>query len=210
MFASLTLQNQHTMKQSLLILSLFVFSLHSLYAQKYFKPVHGGIEHVETGKDYHLVEIQGKDSIQIYNALNAMVEKVFMGSQDRIIERKQNQSITASGVSPRALATFYDYKFTVEFKVKNGRYIFRFTNIELETSETSNGKTQRILLQIGTNLFREDENTVFMLRKGNKPNRMESRSYNDFIKYTDFFCDLFDISDEFEKYENSKEEDTKW
>ena len=198
------------MKQSLAILFLFCTAAPSLYAQKYFKPVHGGIEHVETGKDYHLVEIKGKDSIEIYNALDAMTQKVFSGSQDRIIERKEHQSITASGVSPRALATFYDYKFTVEFKVKNGRYIFRFTNIELETSETNNGKTQRILLQVGTNILREDNNTVFMLRKGNKPSRLESRSYKDFIKYTDAFCDLFDISDEFEKYANQEKTDTGW
>jgi len=198
------------MKQLRIILFLFCASFHSLSAQKYFKPVHGGIEHIETGKDYHLVEIEGKDSIQIYNALNAMVEKTFTGSQDRIIEQKENQSITASGVSPRALATFYDYKFTVEFKVKNGRYIFRFTNIELETSETNNGKTQQILLQIGTNILREDENTVYMLRKGNKPSRLESRSYKDFIAYTDVFCDLFDISDEFEKYANQEKTDTGW
>lgn len=181
-------------------------------AQKYFKPVNGGLENIETGKDYYLVNIPNKDSLQIYNALLSMVKSKFTGSEDKILETREGEYIKAYSYSRRGICTFYDLKADIEFKIKNNRYVFSFSKINMENRETKSGKTKRLLIKYGrSNLLRDDQSTEYLLNKKGKATLGNKDCYKSLIKSLDYLGKIFDISDEFEKYEKmKKEEDTGW
>lgn len=199
------------MKKYALLVPVLFLSFNVVFAQDYFIPVPGGLESVQEAKDYYLVDMEGKDSLQIYHALLVMAKEVFSGSEDEILETTEGSYIRARGVSKRGLCTYYDMQIEVEFKIKNGRYIFMISKLNMETAESSNGKTKRLLLQKGSNLLRDDLDTEYMFNMKGKPNLRNKQCYKDLVKLLDLLGDAFDISDDFEKYNKIvKDEDSGW
>lgn len=194
------------MKSKLLLIILF-FSVSITFGQKYFKPVPGGLENVNTGKDYYLVEIKDKDSLAIYNALHTMVKDIFNGVDDEILEVKKGHYIKARGEIKKNVCKTYDILFDVEFKIKNGRYIFSFPKFNIQDDE--NGVIQQIELMKGSNIGTKGTNRIFMFNRKGKVN-INKWCYNGIIDNVDFLGKLFDISDDYKKWSSKKAENEKW
>ena len=181
-------------------------------AQNFFKPViTGGLEHVKTGKSFHLVEMPGKSATEIYHALLTMTKGFFGGADDEILETIEGKTIRGKGTAKRAICTFYDAQMTVRFDIKDGKYIFKFEKLNLSSSEATDGKYKKLLIRYGgSNLLRNDTHTQYLLRKNGKPTLANKQCYKDLIRNLDFWCKYFDISDEFEKYSKMKSEEEDW
>jgi hypothetical protein len=180
--------------------------------QKYLKPVNGGFASVETGKDFYLVDMKGKDSLQIYNVLLTMVKKSFTGNEDKILETKEGSYIKAYGFSPRGISGYYDAKFEVEFKIKNGRYIFTFPKFSIEANEKTGNKVSRVLIRQGSNFVTPDDYTSYLLKVKdvNKPTIKHKSTYKSLIKYLDMLGSIFDISKTYDQYIKLQEKDKGW
>lgn len=181
------------------------------FSQKYFKPViEGGLRDVNTNESYHLVKIEGKDSLRIYNALMTMIKNTFQGDEDEILKANGSNYIKVKGVAKRALCTYYDIRLEIEFRIKNGRYIYSYTKMNLVTSESKNGKTKKLIIGYGgSNLFRKDTDTEFLLNKKGKATVGNKLCYKHLIQNLDLFGSIFDISKNFKKLEKIKEKEDK-
>lgn len=194
------------MKKIFTLLTLLTVTLVS--AQKFHKPVPGGIVSVTDNKSYYVVELEGKDSLQIYNALEMMVEKTFTGTEDKIIEKIPGKYIKAEGVIKNMVCGYYDIKFETEFKIKNGRYIFQYNKFNIE--RVDQGKRYTILLASGRNILNGQDGVSYAFNNKGKV-IMKMSCYKSIISFLDQAGGFFDISDEFEKYQKlKKSEDDGW
>lgn len=198
------------MKRLVILLVLFIFSTTISLAQEYFVPVVGGLENAKNGKDYYLVEMQGIDSLQIYDALLTMVKEKFNGSEDEIIETIEGNYIKVRGFSKNALCSqHYDSKTQVEFNIKNNRYIFKLSKFNIEASADKG--SDRIVFQKGSGMSSvlTDGKTYLFNKKGKIAIRKSC--YKSIIRRLDALGKMFDISDEYEKYAaKNKDADSGW
>lgn len=187
------------MKRILFIATIYFLTSHLCCAQSYFKPKVGGLENVNDGNNYFRIEIKEKDSLQIYNALLSMVKEKFNGDEDEILEKEKGSYIKARGIIKKYVCDRdYDVKFDVEFKIKNGRYIFLFSKFNIEKYDGSN----KIVFQKGGNVF-DSGGRTFMFNKKGKIN-IQKLCYKSIVRSLDLLGNMFDISDEFEKYLTKK------
>ena len=196
------------MKRILFIATIFFLTSYLSNAQSYFKPKPGGLENVYDGNEFYKVEIKGKDSLQIYNALLSMVKEKFTGGEDEILEKEKGKYIKARGIVKKYVGTYnnkpYDVKFDVEFKIKNGRYIFLFSKYNIENHDGSS----RIVFQKVTSIHDKGGRQFMFSTKGKM---ILSKYYKSIIRSLDLLGNMFDISDEFEKYSTKKaKEDDGW
>lgn len=195
------------MKKSLLLLILCL-SVQIVNAQKYFKPVVGGLEDVETGKDYHLVNVEGKDSLQIHSAIMLMLKENFKGSEDKILESKTGSYALAFGVEKDIICRTFDLRIEVEFNVKNGRYIYKYTKFNIISYQGD--LATEVIFQKGDVLSAQlTKGKVFLFNKKGKI-RIKKQCYKDIIAMLDGLGNLFDVSKSIDKYLAKKKKSSDW
>lgn len=184
------------MKNIFLLLFLFQFSQSE--AQDYFWPVENGLVNPKDGKEYYTIELKGKDSVQIYNAIIDKITKGFTEPEKAIVAKKESSYIKIYGMQPKSIGSgeySYDFTYNLEIDIKNEKYRIYYSGIKLNRT-ASKGEKMTLHIKSGSNLFSENGGyDKFLLNKKGKPAMGFRDEFLDLVKWTNHIAKIFDVTE---------------
>lgn len=177
------------------VLSISWVNLKAQEQAHYFYPVVGGLINSVDGKNFFLIELPGKDSVTIYNALKKRIIKNFDDSKNVFVADDPNKYIRIFGRQQKSIGSgeysTFDFTYNVDIDIKNGKYKFYFTNIKIDRL-AKNGQIVSLVMKNGDNLFADTEKYLF---HNNKPSKAFSSQYLDLVKWIDVISKIVDVRD---------------
>lgn len=181
------------MKNVILLITILLCANIKLLAQEhYFYPMVGGMINATDGKTYYTIELPGKDSVQIYNAIKKQIVKNFEDATKVFVGDEPNKYLKIYGMQAKSIGSgefAFDLTYNIDIDIKSGKYRFYFTNVKIDRKD-SNGQIVSLVLKNGNNLFADTEKYLF---HNNKPAIVFSTQYIDLIKWTDRLSKIVDI-----------------